>query len=155
MEEFGGKTVNHNSNRPRSPTLDKKMQRAVKKELQWVRDPWHLADNIRVKLKAGEFEKALELTRKASSGDQVVVSWNHLIEHQLEQKKLHAAIKLFNEVSSSVSNMSVPFFPYSNIVAADEKTSPTAECANLYDSFFRPCPFRAPDTCCRRGTQDL
>lgn len=92
-------TLNQYNNRPKRQNAPAKIQRATKKELEWIHDPWHLAGNITKKLKDGEFEKALHMTREASSGDQVVVSWNHLIEYLFKQQKIHAALKLFNEVS--------------------------------------------------------
>lgn len=76
-----------------------KMRRATKIELSYAKDPYHIADNVQTKLKGGEFEKALLLTREASRDKQCVVSWNHLIEYEFKKNKLHSAIKLFNEVS--------------------------------------------------------
>lgn len=75
-----------------------KLKRAVKKELQLTTDPFHIAENVHKKLKENDFEKALMLAREASKDKQVVVSWNHLIEHQFAHQKLGAAIKLYNEV---------------------------------------------------------
>lgn len=91
-------TLDRHSNRPKRQDISSKIQRATKKELQWIHDPWHLAESVSNKLESGDFEKALHMTREASSGDQVVVSWNHLIQYTFKQQKLHAAIKLFNEV---------------------------------------------------------
>lgn len=75
-----------------------KLKWATKKELQYTTDPYHIAENVAKKLEEKDFEKALALTREASKDKQVVVSWNHLIEHQLRNQKLHTAIKLYNEV---------------------------------------------------------
>jgi hypothetical protein len=77
-----------------------KARRAVKKELQYSTDPYHIADNVVKKLKENDFDKALLLTREASKDKQCVVSWNHCIEYQFKNNKLHAAIKLFNEVGN-------------------------------------------------------
>lgn len=76
-----------------------RMKRATKKELQWDTDPYHIADNVSMKLKGGEYEKALVLTREASRDKQCVVSWNHLIDYEFKNQRLHSAIKLYNEVS--------------------------------------------------------
>lgn len=75
-----------------------KAKRAMKKELQYATDPYHIADNVLRKLEGNDFDKALLLTREASKDKQCVVSWNHCIEYQFKNNKLHAAIKLFNEV---------------------------------------------------------
>lgn len=79
------------------------MQRAVKKELELTTDPYHLAANVEAKLRDDQFEKALMLTQGASKDKQVVVCWNHLIEYLFKQQKVHAAIKLYNDVSSVLS----------------------------------------------------
>ncbi|KAK7731607.1 hypothetical protein SLS63_005293 [Diaporthe eres] len=73
-------------------------KRAMKKELQYTTDPYHIADNVVKKLMENDFDKALLLTREASKDKQCVVSWNHCIEYQFKNNKLHAAIKLFNEM---------------------------------------------------------
>lgn len=84
-----------------------RMRRATKIELQWAKDPYHIAENVVTKLKDAEFEKALLLTREASRDKQCVVSWNHLIEHEFKNYKLHSAMKLYHEVSDiSSSNRS-------------------------------------------------
>ncbi|ROV98182.1 hypothetical protein VSDG_04382 [Cytospora chrysosperma] len=75
-----------------------RMRRATKIELQWAKDPYHIAENVVTKLKDAEFEKALLLTREASRDKQCVVSWNHLIEHEFKNYKLHSAMKLYHEM---------------------------------------------------------
>lgn len=76
-----------------------RMRRATKIELQLASDPYHIAENVAMTLKRGEFEKALLFTRGASRDKQCVVSWNHLIEHEFKNNKLHSALKLYQEVS--------------------------------------------------------
>ncbi|KAK2604819.1 hypothetical protein N8I77_007718 [Diaporthe amygdali] len=88
---------------PEDREVDKKKalersRRAMKKELQYTTDPYHIAENVVKKLKENDFDKALLLTREASKDKQCVVSWNHCIEYQFKNNKLHAAIKLFNEM---------------------------------------------------------
>lgn len=73
-------------------------RRAMKKELQYTTDPYHIADNVVKKLKENDLDRALMLTREASKDKQCVVSWNHCIEYLFKNNKLHAAIKLYNEV---------------------------------------------------------
>lgn len=91
-------------------SLDK-AKRAMKKELQYTTDPYHIADNVVRKLKENDFDKALLLTREASKDKQCVVSWNHCIEYQFKINKLHAAIKLFNEVGDLQSNAHLLMIP--------------------------------------------
>ncbi|KAI2630827.1 hypothetical protein GGR54DRAFT_171979 [Hypoxylon sp. NC1633] len=71
---------------------------AAKKELQYLTDPLHIATHVQKLLRKGDFEKAALITRRASKDLKVAVSWNHLIDHQLQHGKLHAGIKLFNEM---------------------------------------------------------
>lgn len=92
--------VSHGDRAAEKQKALEKLKRAITKELQYTTDPYHIAENVVKKLEENDFEKALMLTREASKNKQVVVSWNHLISHELKNQKLHAAIKLFNEVSS-------------------------------------------------------
>lgn len=92
-----------NGQADKKKALDK-AKRAMKKELQYATDPYHIADNVLRKLKENDFDRALLLTREASKDKQCVVSWNHCIEYQFKNNKLHAAIKLFNEVGDLLLN---------------------------------------------------
>lgn len=101
LEAAAAKT--HEPHQDRQATRKKsvdKLRWATKKELSLTTDPYHIAERVTKMLKDGDFEKALMFTREASRNRQVVVAWNHLIESEFSQDKLHAAIKLFNEVSS-------------------------------------------------------
>ncbi|KAH6985043.1 hypothetical protein BKA56DRAFT_328804 [Ilyonectria sp. MPI-CAGE-AT-0026] len=75
-----------------------KLERAVKKNLPYLDDPWKLGQYVTDALAKDRFDEALLLTQKASNKDQVVVSWNHLIDYQLEKQQLRKAIKLYNEM---------------------------------------------------------
>jgi pentatricopeptide repeat protein len=57
-----------------------------------------IAQHVRRTLDKGKFEEALQLTRRAGRDTKVTVSWNHLIDYQMEQQRLHAAVKLYNEM---------------------------------------------------------
>lgn len=91
-------TPRFNRDVPSSPRSPGKLQWATKKELEWTKDPYHIAQNVAKKLEENDFDKALLLTQQASKDKQVIVSWNHLIEYQFQNKRLHAAIKLYNDV---------------------------------------------------------
>lgn len=93
--------VNHGDRAAQKQKALEKLKRATRKELQYTTDPYHIADNVAKKLEEKEFDKALMLTREASRDKQVVVSWNHLIAHEFKDQQFHAAIKLYNEVSSA------------------------------------------------------
>ena len=68
--------------------------------MRWLRDPSELADRVKRLLSKGELEKAATLTREAQrTGSACIVSWNHLIDHQMQIGKPDLAFKLYNDVS--------------------------------------------------------
>lgn len=71
---------------------------ALRKELLYLNDPLKLADHVRQRLREDEFHKTLAIVRGASATVQCTVSWNHLIDWQLNKGKMNDAIKTFNEV---------------------------------------------------------
>lgn len=133
-------------------------RRAMKKELQYTTDPYHIADNVAKKLKENDFDKALLLTREASKDQQCVVSWNHCIQYQFKNNKLHAAIKLFNEVGD-LQSTAYPIIITASLkliaTTADEKASPTAKRPNIHHHLQGLCRVRASKACCGRGSQDV
>lgn len=84
-----------------SAKADKKLAWVVRKHLEHMEDPFKIAEHVKRTLEKDRFEEALELTRTASKDAQCQVSWSYLIDYQLNNQRLHAAIKLFNEVRSS------------------------------------------------------
>lgn len=148
---------------PEDKQADKKKaldraRRAMKKELQYTTDPYHIADNVVKKLKENDFDKALLLTREASKDKQCVVSWNHCIEYQFKNNKLHAAIKLFNEVGDLQSNAHRTMILASSkliTMAADEKASPASKCADIHHYLQRLRRVPASKARRGRGPQDL
>lgn len=78
-----------------------RLMRIVKKHLAHMEDPWKIAQHVEQTLAKDRFDEALLLTQQASRDRQVVVSWNHLIAHQLQKQQLKMAIKLFNDVCPS------------------------------------------------------
>ncbi|KAF4460176.1 Pentatricopeptide repeat-containing [Fusarium albosuccineum] len=75
-----------------------KLQRAVKKQLQYMDDPWKIGQYVEQALARDRYDEALLLTQTASRSHQVVVSWNHLINYTLEKQQLHKAVKLYNDM---------------------------------------------------------
>ncbi|KAI1143974.1 hypothetical protein F5Y05DRAFT_12912 [Hypoxylon sp. FL0543] len=71
---------------------------AARKQLQYLKDPLHIANQVKKTLAKGNFEEAALITRKASKDTKVTVSWNYLIDYQLQHDRLHAAVKLYNEM---------------------------------------------------------
>ncbi|KAL2271911.1 hypothetical protein VTJ83DRAFT_1282 [Remersonia thermophila] len=77
---------------------EKKLEKGVKKHLSMMPDPFHIAQYISTALSKDKFDEALMMTRMASRSKKVEVSWNHLIDYLLKKHRLHAAIKLYNEM---------------------------------------------------------
>ncbi|RSL50373.1 hypothetical protein CEP51_015355 [Fusarium floridanum] len=75
-----------------------RMNRNVMKELQYLQDPYKIAERVLAALEKDKFEEALFMTQKASKDYPVVVSWNHLIDYTLRKQQLRKAIKLYNEM---------------------------------------------------------
>ncbi|KAI1484044.1 hypothetical protein F4774DRAFT_364495 [Daldinia eschscholtzii] len=71
---------------------------AANKQLQYLKDPLHIAEYVKKTLAKDRFDDALLVTRKASRDTKVTVSWNYLIDYQMQEGRLHAGIKLYNEM---------------------------------------------------------
>lgn len=70
-----------------------------RRELHHLHDPLQVAAFVRQQLAKGKSKEMLQLVRMASHSMQVVVSWNHIIDH-LMKTSVSAAMKVYNEVSS-------------------------------------------------------
>lgn len=68
-----------------------------------MNDPFHIAKRVKGALFDHNWGLAESLTRNASKKDNVTVSWNHLIEYELQNGRLHSALKLYNEVSRLIA----------------------------------------------------
>lgn len=76
-----------------------KLKRHAKLELQYIEEPYALAERSLLLLKNGEVDQALELVRMAGkNGMEATVSWNHILNTLTKAGHLHTAWKLFNEV---------------------------------------------------------
>jgi hypothetical protein len=88
--------------RPTSKTSAKEFrpveEARVARHLVYLSDPLKLADFIRQSLQKDDFDTAESVVRAASKNIQCTVAWNHLIDYQLRQGRMKAAVKTFNEV---------------------------------------------------------
>jgi hypothetical protein len=66
--------------------------------LKYVRDPFHLAQDVTGTLAKGRFEEALLLTQLASRSAKCTAAWNHLIDYKMKRNQIKSAFKLFNDV---------------------------------------------------------
>ncbi|KAK5629589.1 hypothetical protein RRF57_005304 [Xylaria bambusicola] len=83
----------------KAPVLGRSTAWAARKELRYLSDALHIANRVAAALTKDNFEVAAQITRQASKNKNVVVSWNHLIDYQLRNGRIHAAMKLYTEVS--------------------------------------------------------
>ncbi|KAH8199065.1 hypothetical protein TruAng_006752 [Truncatella angustata] len=84
--------------RKQKTVVPKATERAVKKQMEFLNDPFHFGKEVEKALAKDRFEEAALLTRNASKNHRLTVAWNHLIDYQMRNLKLHAAIKLYNEM---------------------------------------------------------
>ncbi|KAG6014065.1 hypothetical protein E4U43_006983 [Claviceps pusilla] len=107
-----------------------KLQRAVKKHLAHMDDPWKIAQHVEQTLLKNRFDEALLLTQQSSKDGQVVVAWNHLIGYLLEKQQLKQAIKLFNEASCAKSQHPkaavAEAVKHYNLLMADKRIQPNS-----------------------------
>ena len=81
----------------------------INRELAFFKDPLKLADEIRRRLKSRvhgkddqqNVNRVKQIVRAASRDMECVVSWNHIINHELAVQRVNSALKTFNEVSLS------------------------------------------------------
>lgn len=85
-----------------------RLERIVKKHMNYMDDPWKIAQYVEQTLEKDRYDEALLLVQKASKDRQVVVAWNHLINYQLQKQQIRLAVKLYNEVCSSTPPLAQP-----------------------------------------------
>ncbi|KAM0334031.1 hypothetical protein ACHAQA_001051 [Verticillium albo-atrum] len=91
------------SRQPRTETsLDtkekQKLEWVVKKHLERMDDPFKIAQHVHRTLAKDRYDEALLLVQQASKTAQCTVSWNHLIDYQMKNQKLNAAVRLLNDM---------------------------------------------------------
>ncbi|KAF2970592.1 hypothetical protein GQX73_g2968 [Xylaria multiplex] len=82
----------------KAPVLGRSAAWAARKELEYLRDPLHIANRVRQALSKNNYELASLITREASKDNNLTVSWNYLIDYQLQNGRIHSALKLYNEM---------------------------------------------------------
>jgi hypothetical protein len=84
------------------PAVSTRDWRRRRRELQYLADPLELANFVKQELTKDKEEEMLQLVRMASRSMQCVVSWNHIIGHSLRKGRVSHALKIYNEVLSSL-----------------------------------------------------
>ena len=89
------------------PKWREKKENQIKKrdlltELDYLRDPIALAQNVTFRLQEDDYDRALDLVRVASSRLSCVVSWNHLIDYSMAKGRVVPALKTYQEVHKTM-----------------------------------------------------
>ncbi|KAL8285281.1 hypothetical protein RB600_009641 [Gaeumannomyces tritici] len=111
----------------------------VQKHMQYLGDdPFKIARHVQAAIARGRFEEALLLTRKASKVGQLTVSWNHLIEHLLTTQRLHAALKLYNEMKkrAQLPNAQTYTIIFSGCAISEHPKLAVAEALRIYSTML-------------------
>lgn len=75
-----------------------------RKELMFLHDPLEVAAFVKQELAKGRIKEMLQLVGMASHSMQVIVSWNHIIDHMMKTN-VNDAMRTYNEVSSEHSTV--------------------------------------------------
>ncbi|GIZ37570.1 hypothetical protein CKM354_000101300 [Cercospora kikuchii] len=73
-------------------------EKALRKELEYLKDPLKLADHVDYVLRCEQPDKALDLCRLASKHMNCIVSWNHVVAWNAHNGRPAKAIAIFNEM---------------------------------------------------------
>ncbi|KAF2211009.1 hypothetical protein CERZMDRAFT_44216 [Cercospora zeae-maydis SCOH1-5] len=73
-------------------------EKALRKELEYLKDPLKLADHVEYVLRCEQPEKALSLCRLASKRLNCTVSWNHVVAWHAHNGRPAKAVAIFNEM---------------------------------------------------------
>lgn len=81
------------------PVFKRTTDAAMRKNLLYLQDSVKLATTVAHYLRDDRYEQALELVQAASRNRLVTVSWNHLIDWQLQKGRTKSAMRTYNDVS--------------------------------------------------------
>ena len=87
-----------NSNGKKQKSVAIRDEKALKIELKWLSDPVKLAEHVHYTLRNSKPDKALDLCRLASKKQEVIVSWNHVVDWYMSKGKIDDALKVYNEM---------------------------------------------------------
>lgn len=118
--------------------LSKSKELSVSKRLQFMDDPFHIANEVQRILAQDKFDEAALLTREASKKYKTTVAWNHLIDYQMKNLKLHAAIKTFNEMKkrSQLPNAQTYTIIFSGCALSPHPKLAVSEAVKLYNNML-------------------
>ncbi|GAP89212.2 putative pentatricopeptide repeat protein [Rosellinia necatrix] len=122
----------------KGPGLGRSAEWAARKELEYLGDPLHIANRVKVALEKDDFELASLITRQASKNTNVTVSWNHLIDYQLRTERIHSAIKLYNEMKKRAQHPNAQTFTiiFRGCAASRHSKLAVGEAVKLYQNML-------------------
>ncbi|KAH6624454.1 hypothetical protein B0J18DRAFT_490447 [Chaetomium sp. MPI-SDFR-AT-0129] len=117
---------------------EKKLQASAKKQLSLVSDPYHVAQHVNQFLDKNNFDMALTIARMASRDYQTEVSWNHLIDYQMKNGRLHAAVDLFNEMKKRAQEPNVKTYTvlFRGCAMSTHPKLAVSEATRIYNAMF-------------------
>ncbi|CCC11487.1 unnamed protein product [Sordaria macrospora k-hell] len=117
----------------------KKLERNAALQLKHFKDPFHIEKQVKLTLDKGKYEEALVLTRKASKSAKVQVSWNHLIDYHMKNKRLSAAIKIYNEMKkrAQVPDARTYTIIFRGCAMSEHPKQAVAEAIKIYHSLLK------------------
>ncbi|KAI4866434.1 hypothetical protein F4820DRAFT_417102 [Hypoxylon rubiginosum] len=133
---------------PRLPRVSKSQEWAAEKQLQYLKDPLHIAEYVHKTLGKDHFEEAALVARKASKNTNVAVSWNHLIDYQMRHDKLHAAIKLYNEMKKRAQLPNAQTFTiiFRGLASSSHSKLAVSEAVKIYNTMLASTSRLKPNT---------
>ncbi|EAA33896.1 hypothetical protein NCU07871 [Neurospora crassa OR74A] len=138
-EEDGDGSEGKRKKRDLSDEQRKKLERSAALQLKHFKDPFHIEKQVKLTLDKGKYEEALVLTRKASKNAKVQVSWNHLIDYHMKNKRLSAAIKIYNEMKkrAQVPDARTYTIIFRGCAMSEHPKQAVAEAVKIYHSLLR------------------
>lgn len=117
----------------------KALEWSVNKQLEYLSDPFHIANQVQAILNKNRFDEAKMMVLKASKGKNIAVSWNHLIDYEMRHQKLHSAIKLFNEMKKRAQMPTAQTYTiiFRGCAQSDHKKLAVAEAVKLYNNMLK------------------
>ncbi|KAK3296279.1 uncharacterized protein B0H64DRAFT_322754 [Chaetomium fimeti] len=126
---------------------ERKLASNIKRHLSLTPDPYHIAQSVAGMLEKERFDEALMMARMASRNNKVEVSWNHLIDYQLKNQRLHAAVKLYNEMKkrAQVPNAKTYTIIFRGCAQSLHPKLAVAESTRIYNFMIKAGPLK-PNT---------
>ncbi|KAI1116968.1 hypothetical protein F5Y14DRAFT_448351 [Nemania sp. NC0429] len=122
----------------RAPGVGRTPEWAARKELEYLSDPFHIAARVKAALGQDNYELAAQITRESSKDRNVTVSWNHLIDYQLQRGSIQGALKLYNEMKKRGSQPNAQTFTiiFRGCAKSDHPKLAVSEAVRLYQNML-------------------